>query len=70
MIKTHITFLKLVLVVLREIKRVISLEKIVLSDEEIIAFERYNALKLGTNDGTLQYKLRHFQSQKSQKWPI
>ena len=40
---SNITFLTLVLVILREIKIVFSLGKIFLSDEEIILFERYNA---------------------------
>ena len=51
-----------------------SLVKIFLSEKEIIPFERYYAplrAKIGTNDVTLQYKLRHFQtSEKPKKLPI
>ena len=49
---------------------VVSLGKISLSEEEIIPFERYNAprrAKIGTNDVTLQYKLRHFQTPEKPK---
>ena len=47
---------------------VFSLEKIFLSDEEIIPFER-DAPKLGQM--MLQYKLCHFKtSDKPHKWPI
>ena len=57
-----------------EIKKVTSLVKIFLSEKEIIPFERYYAplrAKIGTNDVTLQYKLRHFQtSEKPKKLPI
>ena len=44
---------------------VFSLWKIFLSDEKIIAFERYNAPwcpKAGTSDVNLQYKSRHFKA--------
>ena len=40
----YITFLMLFTVILSEIKIVFSLGKVFLSDEEIIPFERYNAL--------------------------
>ena len=44
---------------------VFTLVKIFFSDEEIILFEHYNAIrraKVETNDVTWQYKFRHFQT--------
>ena len=49
---------------------VFSLGKLFLSDEELISFKRYNAprcAKIGTNDVTSQFKLRHFQTSEKQE---
>ena len=49
---------------------VFSLLKVFLSDEGIMSVERYNEpgrAKFGTNDVTLLYKLRHFQTPEKQK---
>ena len=63
-------FLVLFLMIFEGNKKLFILGKLFLSDEEITPFERDIAsrrAKIWTNDVTLKYKLRHFQTSEKPK---